>query len=180
MQNHLLLLEDVVNLARKGETVKVKPGFARNYLLPQKKAVIVDKRTLRMQEALKAERAKQAVQDKKDSEALAASFADKTFEIKVKVDPDGHMYGSVTANEVAKLLEEQGYAIHRRAVKIVHGIKTLGTHEITLTLKEGVEAKFALKVSSETPIRVKEGKKKAEAAEEETPVEASSEESPAS
>ena len=74
------------------------------------------------------------------------------------------MYGSVTANEIAKLLEKEGYAIHRRNVKLLHGIKTLGTHEITLGLKEGIEAKFALKVTSETPIRVKETKKKEEVA----------------
>ena len=164
MQNHLLLLEDVVNLARKGETVKVKPGFARNFLLPQKKAVVVDKRTLRMQERLREERSKQAIQDRADSEKLAKELFEKTFELKVKVDPDGHMYGSVTANEIAKLLEKEGYAIHRRSVKLLHGIKTLGTHEITLSLKEGVEAKFALKVTSETPIRVKETKKKEEVA----------------
>ena len=54
MQNQLLLLEDVDSLARKGEIVKVKPGFARNYLLPQGKAVVADKRTLRMQEKLVA------------------------------------------------------------------------------------------------------------------------------
>jgi large subunit ribosomal protein L9 len=82
--------------------------------------------------------------------------------MKVKVDPDGHMYGSVTANEIAKLLEKEGYPILRRNVKLHSGIKTLGTHEITLALKEGVEAKFALKVTSETPIKIKETKKKAE------------------
>ena len=85
MQNHLLLLEDVVNLARKGETVKVKPGFARNFLLPQKKAVVVDKRTLRMQERLREERSKQAIQDRADSEKLAKELFEKTFELKVKV-----------------------------------------------------------------------------------------------
>jgi large subunit ribosomal protein L9 len=162
MQNQLLLLEDVVNVARKGEIVKVKPGFARNYLLPQKKAVVVDKRTLRMQERLREERAKQSIQDRKDSEELAKELFEKTFEMKVKVDPDGHMYGSVTANEIAKLLEKEGYPILRRNVKLHSGIKTLGTHEITLALKEGVEAKFALKVTSETPIKIKETKKKAE------------------
>ena len=61
MQNQLLLLEDVENLARKGEIVKVKPGFARNFLLPSGKAVIADKKTLRMQEKLREERAKQAI-----------------------------------------------------------------------------------------------------------------------
>ncbi|MCF7851691.1 MAG: 50S ribosomal protein L9 [Simkaniaceae bacterium] len=155
MQNHLLLLEDIDNLARKGDIVKVKPGFARNYLLPQKKAVVVDKRTLRMQERLREERAKQAVEDKRSSDLLAKQLLDKTFEIKVKVDPDGHMYGSVSANEIVKILEKEGYTITKRNVKMIHGIKTLGTHPITLSLKEGVEAQFALSVISETPIAKK-------------------------
>ena len=71
MGNQLLLLEDVDDLGRSGDVVSVKPGFARNFLLPQKKAVVADKNTLRMQARLKEEREKRAAVDKKDSEILA-------------------------------------------------------------------------------------------------------------
>ena len=67
----VILLSRIAKLGQMGEIVSVKPGFARNYLLPQKKAVVVDKRTLRMQERLREERAKQSIQDRKDSEELA-------------------------------------------------------------------------------------------------------------
>ena len=180
MQNQLLLLEDIENLARKGEIVTVKPGFARNYLLPKKKAVVVDKRTVRMQEQLKKEREKQAIEDKKASEALSKELAAKTFEVKVKVDPDGHMYGSVAQNDIVKLLANEGFEITRRNVKMLHAIKTLGIHEITLQLKEGIEAKFALKVSSENPLpksaEKKPAPKKEEVAKEEVAEEAAAEE----
>ncbi|NBO24296.1 MAG: 50S ribosomal protein L9 [Chlamydiae bacterium] len=166
MQNQLLLLEDVDSLARKGEIVKVKPGFARNYLLPQGKAVVADKRTLRMQEKLVAERAKQAVEDKKESMDLAAQINHKAFNIVVKVDPDGHMYGSVTALDISKLLKEKGFNVERHFVKLLNPIKTLGVYEIQLVLKENVEAQIALEVESDIPLPhlKKKAKKEAEAA----------------
>ncbi|MDN3504873.1 MAG: 50S ribosomal protein L9 [Rhabdochlamydiaceae bacterium] len=153
MQNHLLLLEDVENLARKGDVVKVKPGYARNFLLPRRKAVVVDKRTLRLQEQLKVERAKQAVADRKAALALGAALKDKAFEVKVKVDPDGHMYGSVSANDIIALLGNEGFEVNKKSVKLAHQIKKLGVHEITLHLSEGVDVQFALKVTSDSPIR---------------------------
>src|SRR5574338_163192 len=97
MGNQLLLIEDVDDLGRSGDVVSVKPGFARNFLLPQKKAVVADKFTLRMQARLKEERAKRAEIDKKEAVVLAERIAPMELSIVVKVDPDGHMYGSVTA-----------------------------------------------------------------------------------
>lgn len=167
MQNQLLLLEDIDNLGRKGEVVQVKPGFARNYLVPQRKAVVVDKRTLRMQEKLKEERAKQAAVDKKESQALAEQLKDKTFEVKVKVDPDGHMYGSVSASDIAEILAKEGFVITKKNVKLAHPIKKTGVHPITLNLKEGIEARFALKVYADHPVKRAAEKKPVDQVEEE-------------
>ncbi len=168
MQNQLLLLEDVDNLARKGEIVKVKPGFARNFLLPQGKAVIADKRTLRMQEKLKEERAKQAAQDKNAALELANLIHHKEFSIVVKVDSDGNMYGSVTALDISKLLKEKGFNVERHFVKIAHPIKALGVYEVPLLLKEGVQASISLELESDIPLPhlKKKAKKEAQPAEE--------------
>jgi large subunit ribosomal protein L9 len=168
MQNQLLLLEDVDNLARKGEIVKVKPGFARNFLIPQGKAVIADKRTLRMQEKLKADRAKQAIADKKEAVELAEQINHKEFTIVVKVDSDGHMYGSVSALDISKLLKDKGFAVERHYVKLLHPIKTLGVYEISLVLKEGVKASISLEVESDIPLPhiKKKAKKEVEAVQE--------------
>lgn len=162
--NQLLLLEDIVNLGRKGDLVKTKPGFARNFLLPQKKAVFADKRTIRMQERLKEERIKQAAIDKKESEVFAAKIKGKTFRTHVKTDKQGNLYGSVTASDIVKLFErEEEVVLERRNIVLPKPIKTLGTFEIYLRLKEDVLASFNLKVIGEgqieevkTRVKVKE------------------------
>ncbi|MEM8727498.1 MAG: 50S ribosomal protein L9 [Chlamydiota bacterium] len=150
----LLLLEDVVNLGKKGELAVAKPGFSRNFLLPEKKAVIADKRTIRMQERLRKEREIQAVQDKKDAQALAARLKGKTLTIKAKNDLQGHLYGSVNSLDIVKILHRQeGIAIERKDLILPKPIKTVGIYGIELKLKESVVATFTLKVEGETEIR---------------------------
>lgn len=156
MQYQVLLLEDISLDARKGQIIKVKPGFARNYLLPQQKAVIVDRRTLRMQQQLQEERAKQAEQDKKHSEKLAKEISGKEYKTKVKVDPDGNMYGSVTASEISKILKENGFEVNKRYVNLPQPIRKLGDHTVELVLKEGVEVSFKLSIESEIPLSKRE------------------------
>jgi large subunit ribosomal protein L9 len=148
MRNQLLLLEDVEDLGRSGDIVSVKPGYCRNFLLPQKKAVVADKYTLRMQTKLKEERSKRAETDRKEAEEMAKKIEGMVFSIEVKVDPDGHMYGSVSALDIVRLFEEKGIVIERRNVVLIHPIKTLGVHPINLKLKEGVPANITLKVGS--------------------------------
>ena len=147
-KTQLLLLEDVTNLGRKGELASAKPGFVRNFLLPLKKAVIADKRTIRMQEMLRKEREVQAAEDKKDSEAFAARLKDKTLTITMKNDTQGHLYGSVASIDIVKILDEQeGIKLERKNVILPKPIKTLGVYDIQLKLKEDVPATFKLKVN---------------------------------
>ena len=146
----LLLLEDVDNLGRKGDIVKgAKPGFIRNFLLPQRQAIIADKRAVRMQERLKEERVKQAAVDKKEAEAISVQLKDKTYTHVVKVDATGHMYGSVSTQDIVHILEAEGLKIQRKMVLIGQPIRALGIHRIPLRLKEGVEAAFSLRVQDE-------------------------------
>lgn len=155
----LLLLEDVTNLGRKGELASAKPGFVRNFLLPQKKAVIADKRTIRMQEKLREEREVQAAADKKESEALAKRLESKTLSITVKNDSQGHLYGSVASADIVKILEEQeGIKIERKHVLLPKPIKSLGVFDVQLKLKEDVPATFKLKVDGETKVREPEAR----------------------
>ena len=149
MRNQLLLVEDVDDLGRSGDIVSVKPGFARNFLLPQKKAVIADKFTLRMQAKLQKERAERAAVDRKDAEQLASRLEGKEVSIEVKVDPDGHMYGSVAAMDIVHLLEKEGIQLERRNVVLPAPIKTLGSYPVHLKLKEGVPAQITLHVFCE-------------------------------
>lgn len=158
MKYHLLLLEDVINHGRKGELVYAAPGYARNYLLPNGKALLASMATIRMREKLQKEREEQAAVDRKKSQELADKLKGKMLETVVKVDPDGHMYGSVTAAEVATILEGNGFAVDKKSVALHHPIRTIGNYEIQLKLPEDVEASFGLEVK---PDRVIEKKKKA-------------------
>lgn len=146
----LLLLNDVEDLGRSGDVVSVKPGYARNFLLPQQYAVLAHKGALRMQEKLREARLKQAADDKQEAEKQAEHLNQLVLSITVKVDHEGHMYGSVTAGDVIKLLHEQhNITVEKRSIQLKHPIKTTGVHDIPVKLNEGVMATVKLKVISE-------------------------------
>ncbi len=144
-----LLLQDVYKLGRKGDLIRAKPGYVRNFLLPTQKAVLADVNTLRLRERLQEERAKQAELDKKESEELARVINDKSLTVEVKVDPDGNMYGSVSAGDIIELLKKHNIVVEKQFVQLPQPIKKLGTHSIALHLKEGVPATFTLNVHGE-------------------------------
>ena len=146
----LLLLKDVVGLGRSGEVVEAKPGHARNFIIPQGYGVIADKQTLRMQERLQKEREKQAIVDKKDSELLASRLEGVTLSTVVKVDQEGHMFGSVSQVDVIQLLEEQEIEVTKKMVLLPHPIKKTGVHTVELKLKEDVPASVTVKVIPDT------------------------------
>lgn len=165
MATYLLLIEDVDDLGRSGDIVSVKPGYARNFLIPKRKALVADANARRMQVRLKEERAKKAEVDKQESEVLAGQIEGMSLRIEVKVDPDGHMYGSVSSLDVIRLLKEQGYEMEKRSVQLPQPIKTTGVHKIDLRLKEGVMTLIQLKVVPEGYVEPEESAP-AEAAEE--------------
>jgi large subunit ribosomal protein L9 len=149
MKQQLLLLEDVESLGRKGEVVSAKPGYIRNFLLPKGYAVIASANTLRKQERLRAEREKQALIDRKESEELAAKLEGISVETKVKVDPEGHMYGSVSAADIAQLLQEMGFPLEKKNILVTRPIKETGAHKISIKLKEGVPVSCMLQIIPE-------------------------------
>ncbi len=150
MRQQLLLIGDVEDLGRSGEIVSVKPGYAR-YLRAHKLGVNATQHALRMQNKLQEERAQRAEVDRKEAEEIAKRMEGVTLSIDVKVDPDGHMYGSVNATDIARLIEKEGIAITRRNVVLPQPIKTLGVHKIALKLKEGIRAECVLKIHPEVP-----------------------------
>jgi large subunit ribosomal protein L9 len=150
MASKLLLIEDVEDLGRSGDVVSVKPGYARNLLLPRGLAVVADRNTLRMQARLKEEREKKAAIDRAEAEQSAEQISSVVLSAVVKVDQDGHMYGSVTAHDIADLLQEQAsIALEKRFIALKHPIKAIGVHKVNVKLKEGVVASLTLKVISE-------------------------------
>ncbi len=147
MATKLLLLEDVDNLGNKGEIVSVKPGYAFNFLIPKKLGLVADANAVRRQARLQEERKARAAEDKKHADELASRLQGATFTVEVKVDHDGHMYGSVSNHDIIHLVKMQaGIELEKRSVPLKHPIKETGVHDITLRLKEGVEATIHLKV----------------------------------
>ena len=165
----VLLLKDVRNIGRMGDIALVKAGFARNFLLPFGHADMLTPKAYRIQIKLQEERSKQSAKDKAEAEQLAIAFKDVLLKTVVKVDIAGSMYGSVTAQDVAKMLVVQGYQIERRDVVLPHAIKRLGVQKVELKLKEGVTAFVQLEVLPDRPIAVapKEKEPKEEPAAEE-------------
>ncbi|MEM1283118.1 MAG: 50S ribosomal protein L9 [Chlamydiota bacterium] len=150
MATKLLLIEDVEDLGRSGDIVSVREGYARNFLLPRGFAVKADNNAIRRQAALQEARRQKAAVDKADAESLAKLLETITLEAEVKVDPEGHMYGSVSQQDVTQLLTEQHkLEIEKRYIQLKHPIKELGVHRIEFKLKEGVHGQCMLKVTAE-------------------------------
>jgi len=149
MATKLLLIEDVEHLGRKGDIVSVRSGYGRNFLLPQGFAVTATEKALRMQERLKVERKQIALVDKKESDEVAARLEGVTVKATVKVDHEGHMYGSVTTADIVALIHDAvKVELDKKAIQLKHAIKSLGIHTVNVKLKEGVQASFQVEVAS--------------------------------
>lgn len=151
MRQQYLLIEDVEDIGRSGEIITPKEGFARNYLMPQKKAIPASAHALRMQAKLQEERSKKAALDKKESEALAQKIEGTSIQIIVKVDQEGHLYGSVGAAEIIHLFEKEGIKLDKRNVGVHLHIKALGQHPLVLKLNEGITCNYILDIVSDKP-----------------------------
>ncbi len=150
MATKLLLIDDVEDLGRSGDIVSVKPGYARNRLIPMGAAIIADKNALKRQALLQQERVQKAADDKLQAEAVAREIEGKTIATHVKVDHDGRMYGSVSISDIAHLMQEQyQLQMEKRWVQLKQPIKKTGIHNIVLKLPEGVTCAFHLKVLAE-------------------------------
>lgn len=149
MKQQYLLIDDVEDVGRSGELISVKPGFARNYLLPQQKAVPASAHTLRMQAKLVEERAQKAAVDRKEAEEQGAKLEGLVLQIAVKVDPEGHMYGSVGYTDIIELFAKEGIKVDKRNIGLNKPIKVVGVHQMTLKLKEGVTCGYSLQIIGE-------------------------------
>ncbi|HEY4254826.1 MAG TPA: 50S ribosomal protein L9 [Chlamydiales bacterium] len=149
MKQQLLLLDDVDGLGKKGELVSARTGYIRNFLLPKRLATIASPNTLRKQEKLRKERAEQAIVHRRESEELAQQIGAINLETKVKVDPEGHMYGSVSAADIAQLFVERGLPIEKKNVALTKPIKQTGAHKIVIKLKEEISVTCTLNIIAE-------------------------------
>jgi large subunit ribosomal protein L9 len=145
----VILIEDLENLGRRGNVVKVADGYARNYLIPHKFAIQATPGNLKYVENQKLVWAKQEAKMKDGAEVLAKALGEVNIRIEKKVGEGDNLYGSVTTMEIAHGLEEQGFQIDRRKIRLDHPIKTLGEYTIPIKLHREVTAEIKVVVAKE-------------------------------
>ena len=145
----IILREDVDKLGTRGQVVKVAAGYARNFLLPRRLAVAAtDSNRKIVEQERQAHLRKEAVQ-KTESEDLAKLLAAATITIKRKAGENDHLFGSVTAADIADALEAQKFTIDRRKIQLDEPIRTLGDHKVTLRLHREVSTEVNVSVVAE-------------------------------
>ncbi len=145
----LILREDVPNLGDAGDLVSVKPGYARNYLVPQGKATVATDANVRELEHQKRVVAEKLAKELADLEALKAKLAATVLEVKARVGEEGKLFGSVTAAQIAELLEARGFEIDRRKIALAEPIKDAGSHTVPIRLRGELVAEVVVEVSPE-------------------------------
>ncbi|MBN3804984.1 50S ribosomal protein L9 [Paraburkholderia sp. Ac-20336] len=135
----IILLEKVVNLGNLGDIVKVKDGYARNFLIPNKKARRATKEALAEFEVRRAELEKIAAEKLAAAQAQGEKLAGSTVQINQKAGVDGRLFGSVTNADVAEALAKQGFAVEKAQVRLPEGpLKMVGEHAVQVSLHTDV------------------------------------------
>ncbi len=143
----VILLERVAKLGQMGEVVNVKPGFARNYLLPQGKAMRASAENIARFEAQKAQLEEQNAETRASAEALAGNLDGQTFTVIRQASDAGALYGSVSPRDAAEAAEAAGFAVHKGQVELSRPIKELGLHDVHVRLHPEVEVTVTLNVA---------------------------------
>ncbi len=146
MAMQVILKEDVHNLGKAGELVKVKPGFGRNYLIPQGKAVIATAGNVKQIEHEKKLIAAKQAQLSKDAQAMADRLASIEVQIERQVGEEDKLFGSVTSRDIESALKDKGVTIDHKKVHLPEPIKTIGYHTVEIKLGTGVTGKIKVVV----------------------------------
>ncbi len=143
----VILLERVAKLGQMGDVVDVKPGYARNFLLPQGKALSASKANIEAFEGRKAQLEAQNLETKKEASALADKLDGQQFIVIRSASDAGALYGSVTTRDAAESATEAGFTVDRKQVVLTAPIKELGLHAVQVVLHPEVEATIHLNVA---------------------------------
>lgn len=145
----VILKTDVAGLGYKNDVVKVKPGYANNYLIPSGVALVATDSNKRMIAENIRQMAHKAAKLKQDADALAQNIGDLTLTIGTKAGETGRIFGAVTAIQVADALKAKGFDVDRRKVVLKESPKQLGTYSVTLDLHKEVKHEIKISVVAE-------------------------------
>ena len=148
----VLLVEHIQKLGSEGDIVKVRPGFARNYLIPQKKALPLNLANKRRLDALKQSRAMRESEELQKAQEIATKLKEVKIAVAVKTGSGGKLFGSVTSNHILEKLSESGFTMDKKHFVSFSPIKELGKQNVMLQLHREVEAEVEVEVVSENPI----------------------------
>jgi large subunit ribosomal protein L9 len=149
MAVQVILRDDVPNLGKIGDVVRVKPGYARNFLLPRGLAIEANPKNLRMLEHHKRVIAAKADREHKSAEATASRLDGLKLTVRARAGEEGRLFGSVTNMDVERLLAEKGFRVERRRITLAEPIKQLGTFPIPVQVGRTVRATIELTVEAE-------------------------------
>tara|TARA_Y200000002_G_scaffold191797_1_gene158295 strand:+ start:1414 stop:1887 length:474 start_codon:yes stop_codon:yes gene_type:complete len=152
----VLLVEHIHNLGAEGDVVKVRPGYARNFLLPKNKAVPLNMANKKRLDALKVARAARETDELQKSQEIASKLKETKVAVAVKTGAGGKLFGSVTANHILEKLQEGGFVFDKKHITSFSPIKQLGKTTVKLSLHKDVEAEVEVEVVSENPIEQSE------------------------
>jgi large subunit ribosomal protein L9 len=143
----LVLLERISKLGGMGEVVDVKPGYARNFLLPSKKALRATEANIKKFESERKGLEAQNLETKKEAESIKSEINDKTFIIIRSASDSGSLYGSVTNRDAEEAMKSDGLIVNRKQIVLVRPIKDLGLHQLLVNLHPEVVAKIHINVA---------------------------------
>ena len=144
----IILIQDVVNLGYKNDIVKVKDGYGRNYLIPNKMAIIANESNKKQLAENLKQQSKKMAQQLADAEVLAAKLADTVITLKAKANEDGKIFGTITTAQVSEALKEAGLEVDKKIITI-EAVKELGEHIAVARLHREVKAEIKLNVVAE-------------------------------
>jgi large subunit ribosomal protein L9 len=145
----VILREDIGTLGARGAVVKVANGYARNYLLPKRLAVAATESNKKIVAQERDAHLRREAKLQSESEELAKLMGNITLTFRHKVGENDHLFGSVTAKDIAEALEAAGYHLERRKIQLEEPIRTLGEHDVTLRLHREVSTQIKVLVEAE-------------------------------
>ena len=145
----IILTQDLENLGTAGDVVEVKPGYARNYLLPRQMGLVANKGNQALLKEVRQQRGAQVVREQREAEQKAEALSKASVNIAVSVGEEDRIFGSVTSQQIADLLNEQGLEIDRRTIQLDAPIRALGVYDVPVKLHPKVDAKVKVWVVKE-------------------------------
>jgi len=150
--SEVLLLKPVDGLGAEGDQVKVRAGYARNFLLPRDIAAPVTKANRKQVDALKKRRAEREIKELDSAKALASKLEKTSIAFAVKTGEGGKMFGAITANDLHEKLVQSGIDLDKKRIHLYTPVKALGKHEVKIKLHSDVTVDLSFDVVSENPI----------------------------